>query len=361
MLNIPGNLDNSFNFKLFFELSPDLLCIAGFDGYFKKVNAAVIKLLGYSYEELLATPIQDFIYSADQAITMDNRFNLIHGKPLLNFENRYITRQGEIVWLSWTSIPVEEEKVVYAIAKNVTAKKKLEEDRLRAIENLTRSNKDLKLLNYTASHDLRSPVNNLLAILSLIDTTKIGDKETLNFFNVLKDASQNLKNTLNNYSAVLDDKETVKVAMKRLYFNDCLDNVSKSLSTSIQKSKATIESDFSSAETVIFNQGYLESILLNLLTNAIKYAVPGTPPAIKIYSRQTGNKTQLIFSDKGLGFDMENNKDKIFGFGQRFHNYKDSKGIGLYLVYNHIINLGGTISLESKVNEGATFTITFKN
>ena len=58
---------------------------------------------------------------------------------------------------------------------------------------------------------------------------------------------------------------------------------------------------------------------------------------------------------------MENNKDKIFGFGECFPNYKDSKGIGLYLVYNHIINFGGTISLESKVNEGAAFTITFKN
>jgi signal transduction histidine kinase len=70
---------------------------------------------------------------------------------------------------------------------------------------------------------------------------------------------------------------------------------------------------------------------------------------------------QLIFADNGLGFDMELVKDKVFGFHQTFHHHHDSKGIGLYLVYNHITSLGGQISIESKPNEGATFTISFKD
>ncbi|MES2647355.1 MAG: PAS domain-containing sensor histidine kinase [Bacteroidota bacterium] len=361
MFNPPAISNDSFNYRLFFELSPDLFCIAGFDGYFKKVNAAVCCLLGYSYEELLATPIHEFIYAADRPITAANRFNLINGKPLLNFENRYVTRLGEVVWLSWTSMPDEEEQLVYAIAKNVTAKKKIEEDRLRVIENLTKINNDLKLLNYTTSHDLRSPVNNLLAVFSLIDTNKIQDKETLDFIAILEAASQNLKSTLNNYTAILDDKQVVKVDTELLYFNHCLENVLKSLSTSIESSKASIICDFSAAEAVNFNKGYLESILQNLVTNAIKYSRPATLPVIEIHTMKSGSTTHLIFSDNGLGFDMEKVKDKIFGFGQRFHNNEDSNGIGLYLVYNHVTNLGGTISLESKVNEGATFTITFKN
>ena len=70
---------------------------------------------------------------------------------------------------------------------------------------------------------------------------------------------------------------------------------------------------------------------------------------------------QLVFSDEGLGFDMDKVKDKIFGLYEKFHNNSDSSGIGLYLVYNHIISLGGKIAVESKLNEGAKFIITFKN
>jgi signal transduction histidine kinase len=69
---------------------------------------------------------------------------------------------------------------------------------------------------------------------------------------------------------------------------------------------------------------------------------------------------QLIFSDNGLGFDMDKVKDKIFGLYEKFHSNVDSNGIGLYLVYNHITSLGGRIAVESKINEGATFTISFK-
>ena len=84
-------------------------------------------------------------------------------------------------------------------------------------------------------------------------------------------------------------------------------------------------------------------------------------PAIAIRSQKVNGISQLIFSDEGLGFDMDKHKGKIFGFQQKFHQHADSKGIGLYLVYNHITSLGGQIALESKVNEGSTFTITFRD
>ncbi|MEH6407348.1 MAG: ATP-binding protein, partial [Leeuwenhoekiella sp.] len=69
---------------------------------------------------------------------------------------------------------------------------------------------------------------------------------------------------------------------------------------------------------------------------------------------------QVIYTDNGLGFDMQKVKNKIFGLHQKFHNHIDSKGIGLYLVYNHIRNLGGDINVESAPNEGTTFVISFK-
>jgi PAS domain S-box-containing protein len=119
--------DQKYNLECFFELSPDLLCVAGYDGYFKKINPAVSKTLGYTDEELFAQPINSFIYADDKEMTASKRHLITKGIPLLNFENRYVTKTGEIVWLTWTSMPIKAEKLVFAIAKNITHKKKLEE------------------------------------------------------------------------------------------------------------------------------------------------------------------------------------------------------------------------------------------
>jgi len=352
---------DTYNLEHFFELTADLFCIAGYDGYFKRINPAVSKLLGYSNEELFSRPIYEFIYLDDREITAQNRNYLTKDIPLLNFENRYVTKSGEIVWLAWTSMPVDSEKLVYAIAKNITHKKKLEEDRNLLITNLTKINQDLKQLTYTASHDLRTPVGNLLSVFNLLDISKIQDDETLEFIDILKAATESLRSTLNNYVDGLIERENLQLQVEEISLNESLEAVLQSLNSLIKHSKATINVNFSRLKTVKFNKGYLESIFLNLITNSIKYKKPGSNPDITIYSKRTNGVNQLIFADKGQGFDMDKVKDKLFGFQQKFHDTADSKGLGLYLVHNHITSLGGQITIKSKVNEGAEFTISFKD
>lgn len=113
---------------LFFEMTPDLVCIAGKDGYFKKVNRAVIEKLGYTEEELFAKPISFFIHEEDKQITKRKRADLLAGKALVNFENRYVTKQGNCIWLHWTSIYLPDKEVVFGIAKDVTEKKQIEKE-----------------------------------------------------------------------------------------------------------------------------------------------------------------------------------------------------------------------------------------
>ncbi|MBD1396342.1 PAS domain-containing sensor histidine kinase [Pontibacter sp. JH31] len=347
-----------FKFDLFFEMSPDLLCIAGYDGYFKKINAAVSDLLGYTMEELYARPINEFIHPDDKEITSAVRNELVKAKPLNNFENRYITKAGETVWLSWTSLPVESEGVIFAIAKNITHKKKLEAERNILLANLTKINQDLKQLNYTTSHDLRSPVNNLLSLFKLIDVSKIEDQKTIQLINYLKQTGDKLKQTLNNYVDILTEKHDINANLEEVSLSACLDEVLVSISALIKTSKTTIHTDFSKAHTLAFNKVNLESVLLNLITNSIKYARPSCPPDISVRSEVDEWGTSLVYTDNGQGFDLEKVKDKIFGLNQKFHSHSDSKGIGLYLVHNHVTSAGGKIQVESKVNEGTTFTIT---
>ncbi|MEO3403897.1 PAS domain S-box protein [Mucilaginibacter sp. CAU 1740] len=121
------NFDKIFDLEHFFHLSPDWLCIAGFDGYFKKVNPAVAKTLGYTESELFSRPIDSFVYPEDRSITASKRESIKRNNPLIDFENRYVTKSGEVVWLSWKSMPVPNKQLVFAIARNITERKKLEE------------------------------------------------------------------------------------------------------------------------------------------------------------------------------------------------------------------------------------------
>ena len=350
---------NDFNYEFYFDLSPDLLCIAGYDGYFKKINPAVSKLLGYSMDELYARPIDDFVYPNDKNITSMVREELTHAKPLHNFENRYVTKSGKIVWLTWTSFPIESDRVIFAIAKNITHKKKLEEERNALLAKLTKVNKDLKQLSYTTSHDLRSPVSGLISIFDLIDTSRISDQQTIDLMEILKLAGEKLQQTLNNYVDVLSEEHDQEVSVTRLDLDESLNNVLQSIHFLIQTSKVTINSDFSSMQKVRFNKAYLESVFLNLVTNSIKYARPDRLPVISIRSEIVNGNKCMIFEDNGLGFDIDKVKDKIFRLHQKFHSHTDSRGIGLYLVYNHVTSLGGHIEVESEVNKGTRFIITF--
>ena len=117
---------NEFDLFPFFERTPDLVCIASREGYFKKVNHSVIQKLEYTQEELFARPIHTFIHPDDKPETARTRAELINGKPLVNFQNRYLTKTGKTIWLDWTSIYFPEQEVVFAIAKDVTDRKVLE-------------------------------------------------------------------------------------------------------------------------------------------------------------------------------------------------------------------------------------------
>lgn len=346
-------------YENFFNLSPDLLCIAGYDGFFKKVNQAVSDTLGYSLEELYKKPINDFIYPEDQTVTDKIRDQLRKAKPLFNFENRYVKKTGDIIWLRWTSVPVPEEKVIFAIGRNISYKKKLEQERIGMLTNLTTINKELKQLNYTTSHDLRSPVNNLLSILGFIDPQKVEDKEIAELLEILKQSGQTLKEALDTYVDSIREHNNLATKLHPVKFEAALESVKKSIHALMENSNTALQVDFSEAPEVVFNKTYMESIFLNLLTNAIKYAQPDKEPEINIASYKNKNKIILEISDNGMGFDMEKVKDKIFGLHQNFHNHSDSKGVGLYLVYNHVTNLGGSIKVDSAINKGTTFTISF--
>jgi|AntRauTorcE11898_2_1112593.scaffolds.fasta_scaffold13290_2 PAS domain S-box-containing protein len=353
--------NSNFKYDLFFELSLDLLCISGFDGYFKKVNPAVCHFLEYSAEELYSRPIYSFIHPEDQEITASVRNKLINSIPLFHFENRYLTKSGKTVWLSWTSKPVEEDQLIFAIAKDVTYKKVLEHERTNLLTQLTNLNEHLKKLTLKTSHDLRSPVNNLLSVFSLLKLPDIDARQNEKVIELIKTAGNNLKEMLNNSVDELSMNLDHLKPKESVYFEDTLAHTVDSIKHLIDSSDTKILSDFRGAEYAVFDKTYLESIFLNLLTNSIKYRNPNTSPAITISTQRTDtNSIKLTFEDNGMGFDVNSEGPDLFKLTSNKNNGEstpESKGVGLYLVYSHVTHHGGTIDVHSEPGVGTRFTI----
>jgi len=110
-----------------FNTLPDIIAIAGNDGYFKRINPAASSILGYTNEELLATPWLNLVHPNDRNATISEFENLSNVRNGYNFQNRYISKSGKIVWLDWTTVPNEEREIMFAVAKDITHQKNLQE------------------------------------------------------------------------------------------------------------------------------------------------------------------------------------------------------------------------------------------
>ncbi|WPJ96330.1 PAS domain-containing sensor histidine kinase [Coraliomargarita algicola] len=357
---MPGIDDSNFEYAVdpFFETSPDMLCIAGFDGYFKRINPAVSHTLGYSEAELLSRPIRDFIHPDDLELTAQHRTAVLNGKPLLNFENRYLHQDGKTVWLSWNSIPMRDQQLVYAIAKDISHIKSREAHRNRLLTELAETNQRLKHLTNATAHDIRSPVAGLIALSSLIDTSKIEDAATLEILDVLALSAEDLLKMLDRYVDNLNAEEHQSM-LEVLHFEEVFNQVKASIHHLVERSHASIRFVLDACPCVCFNRSYLEGIFMNLLTNSLKYAHPDRGLEIRIRSRKVERGVELEFTDNGIGFDAEYNRDLVFKLHQKFHDRADSKGVGLYLVHHYMTSLGGTISVTSQVGEGTRFMLYF--
>lgn len=246
-------------------------------------------------------------------------------------------------------------------SQNITEQKRNELEREMLIEKLTQNNIDLKQFSYITSHNLRAPLSNLLGIIKMLDTSTITDPMTTILLQNFEECTLQLNDTVNDLINILIIKNTEDSKKEKLDLRKVFDKVINSVKTTIDQKNMTTIVDFDQAYEVEFNRTYLESILLNLVTNAVKYSSPKREPLIKVRTEKIDGGTKLYFSDNGLGIDLLRNKDRIFGLYQRFHDHADSKGLGLYMVNSQIRAMGGSIDVESEVDKGTTFIITFKN
>ena len=219
------------------------------------------------------------------------------------------------------------------------------------------SNKELKQFAYITSHNLRSPVANLLMLMRLFRTDELSEKNR-SLFEKTDLSIHQLNQTLEDLNEILSARFKSDKS-EDIAFETVLIEVIHSISEEIENTGAKITYDFDSASMIFYSKKALHSIFLNLVTNAIKYAKPGTNPTIFISTNMNKEHIFLQARDEGIGIDLEKHGKKIFGLYQRFHNVSSGKGLGLYIIKNQVEAQNGSISVDSQAEKGATFTINF--
>ncbi|MFV5701834.1 PAS domain S-box protein [Flavobacterium sp. XS2P12] len=329
------------------------------------VNPAFTIMSGYKSEEIIGKTPNLFKGPNSDKQEYKKLITALKNKEECLIETISYKKSKEEYWVRFSMIPIynSENELSHwiSIQRDVSEEKKQEKEKEQLIRELTQNNKDLKQFSYITSHNLRAPLSNLTGLLNLIEDIPIENQELKEILNGFNKSTHLLNETINDLVKVIIIKDNPSIQKEAVLLKEIFENVFNQLSFQIELYKPIIKLNFEKVSVLNTNKAYIESILLNLLTNAIKYKSENRKLKITINANEVDNTVYLIFKDNGIGIDLERNRDKVFGLYQRFHNYPDSKGLGLYLVKSQVETMGGTISIESEVNKGTTFTLTFKN
>lgn len=210
------------------------------------------------------------------------------------------------------------------------------------------------------SHNLRSPLGNIMAINALYDLSK-DEKEKDELIEKLKQVSSKMMRTVEDLSQVVLNTRPNELVFEEINLEKLTKDIAQTLTEDILTSNIKVITDFKDLPSLIYQKTYLESILLNLITNAIKYRDQQKSPYVKITGFFDQGIPTLTVEDNGLGINMQKFGDKVFKLHKSFHKNKDARGVGLFITKSQIESLGGTISVKSIEGQGTTFVIRFKH
>jgi len=333
--------DSELEMFTLFEMTPDLVCIVGKNGFFQKVNRAVVEKLEYTQEELFQKPVSAFIYPEDLERTAHERLKLLEGSALVNFENRYLTKTGKIIWLHWTSIYIPDREIVFAIAKDVTEKKQAAneiEEKYKKFKGLATHFKNSveKDRKYFAV-ELHEELAQLASVVKMdIEWITHNMTELTEFSKArLEHAStiiQLLIKTIRRISfwispQMLDDlglKETLKWLCDEF---SILNGISCSFESALDESSLSHE-----VKMDIFR------VCQEALTNVMYHAAATT---VKISLDHTGEKINLSITDDGRGFEINDMK----------------KTSGFINMRERAASINGQLSIKSEKGEGTIVSL----
>lgn len=340
------------------------MALVDLDGKWIQVNQAICDSLGYTKKELYQTHFTAITHKDDLEPGLTLMQETIDGKrDGYQIEKRYYHKNGSVVHAILTVTVVRDifGKILHFIAQllditdRINSKKQLEK-----LLKVSKTQND-SLLNFAhiVSHNLRSHSSNM-SMLAKFLTTEENPEEQKNIHAMLLDATDSLSETIQHLNEVVHVKTDATDHLKSINLFDIITNIEKGISGLLDSHDTTTIIKVPKEHRVKAVPAYMESILFNLYTNALKYSSPDRKPVIQISSTVKTNSLLIKFSDNGLGIDLKRHGAKLFGMYKTFHKHKEAKGIGLFITKNQVESMNGNIAVESTLGTGTTFLITLE-
>jgi PAS domain S-box-containing protein len=400
----------------FFSHSLDMFGIAGTDGYFKRINPAFGRTLGWSEEEFMARPFLDFVHLEDQTATQNETINLASGNPTHNFDNRYRCKDGSYRWLAWRAFP-RANGSIYAMARDVTELKEAEgvllvataardlTERQRVVAALAKAAAELKENNArldkertalaasvaqrtaeltdantelakasqakseflaTMSHELRTPLNGILGMNELLLGTELNVKQRQ--YGEACSSSGKLLVQLINDILDLSKIEAGKVELEEREFDmeALVYDVADMMALSARQKGLIVRCNLSGETCVVAvgDANRLRQVLMNLVNNAVKFSSVGSVTIHCTRATQSDGAVRLrcAIVDTGIGIPAER-RDRLFQAFSQVDNSTTRRfggtGLGLSICRQLVELMGGQIGVESQVGVGSTFWFEF--
>ncbi|MEB8330631.1 PAS domain-containing protein [Flavobacteriaceae bacterium KMM 6897] len=328
------------------------------------VNRSECQYLGVKNEEELLGKSDFDLYDEKIAqISRNEDLKVLNTLvPIIGKETVNITKNGKATHFLTSKIPLKglDGKATALVGFSLDISKlKQKEEELRDLINVT-SLQNKKLINFAhiVSHNLRSHTANFSMLLDFLVNEK-DEEEKYKIVNMLTDASDNLLETLDNLNEVVAINTNINLGKQPLHLNSKLEAVRQNLMAFLKNNSATIINKVPDDVYIRAIPAYLESILMNFITNAVKYKDPNRAPIITLTTKRSQGYIILSIADNGLGIDLKKYGSKLFGMYKTFHNNTDARGIGLYITNNQVEAMNGKIITNSEVGKGTTFNIYF--
>jgi len=282
----------------------------------------------------------------------------------MRWEDKAITPDGSVVTHLRRMFPVFDDSgtllMMIGLGMDITDRKELEDKQTMLLAKLSQQNVQLSDFCNIVSHNLRAPLVNIAMLSEFIENCS-DNEERKQLITSMNNVLDNLNSTFNELVESIQIQEDPDVTSEHLQIHKYLQRTMESLEPEIIRSGAIFSIEIDNAPTLHYPATYFNSILHNLISNALKYRSPQRKPEIRISSHREGSSIYFSVADNGLGIDMQKHKNNFFKIGKVFHHHPDAKGFGLYMIKAHIEALGGKIWVESAPDKGATFFIEFTN
>ncbi|MEL6135604.1 MAG: PAS domain-containing sensor histidine kinase, partial [Bacteroidota bacterium] len=249
--------------------------------------------------------------------------------------------------LSLKSITIDGDVFIQGIVRDISERKKAETRLQKLTDALMQTNRELQQFAYIISHNLRAPIVNLTSLWEIF-TDKGTEQEAGVLTHKIGTSIQRLNETVNDLIEIVAVRDKQSYSLERLDLFATFEGVEMSIQEQIKQAGAEIETDFSQAPFVYFSPIYLKSILLNLISNAIKYRQPDRVLRIQLSSADMEEFICVTVEDNGRGIDLKKNQDRMFRMYQQLQEGIEGKGLGLYLVKSQIESMGGKIEVQSE-------------